>query len=432
MSTQLQLARNEVVTESMRQVAQREGVEADFVRAEVAAGKMVIPANRVHLEHQLKPIGIGRAITTKINANIGASPLSSDESGELHKLETALKYGADTVMDLSTGGDLDHCRCTLIEHSTAPLGTVPLYEMIIGRPIEELTYDDILQTCRKQAEQGVDFFTIHAGVLKEHLPLAEKRLAGIVSRGGSLLAEWMLHHNKQNPMYELFDELCAILSEYDVSFSLGDGLRPGCLADATDEAQLAELRTIGELTQRAWEKGCQVIVEGPGHVPFDQIERNMKLQEEICHGAPFYVLGPLVTDVAPGYDHITSAIGGTAAAYLGASYLCYVTPREHLGLPNDDDVRQGVIASRIAAHAADVARGLTNARQWDDDVSAARANLNWQKHLRLAMDPETARNMHDEKELEDTDHCTMCGKEWCSVRITKTLKETLSARSSIG
>jgi len=393
---------------------------------------MVIPANRVHLDHQLKPIGIGRAITTKINANIGASPLSSDESGELHKLETALKYGADTVMDLSTGGDLDHCRCTLIEHSPVPLGTVPLYEMIIGRPIEELTYDDILQTCRKQAEQGVDFFTIHAGILQDHLPLTEKRIAGIVSRGGSLLAGWMMHHNKENPMYEVFDELCAILAEYDVAFSLGDGLRPGCLADATDEAQLAELRTIGELTQRAWEKGCQVIVEGPGHVPFDQIEPNMKLQEEICQGAPFYVLGPLVTDVAPGYDHITSAIGGTAAAFYGASYLCYVTPREHLGLPNDDDVRQGVIASRIAAHAADVARGLANARKWDDDLSAARATLDWQNHLKLAMDPETARKMHDEMKLEDTDHCTMCGKEWCSVRITKTLNENISARSSIG
>ena len=425
MSTQLEQARQTEITEAMRQVAQAEGVEAELIRAEVAAGRLVIPANRVHLEHQLKPIGIGRAITTKINANIGASPLSSDESSELHKLETALHYGADTVMDLSTGGDLDHCRCTLIEHSPVPLGTVPLYEMIIGRSIEELTYDDILQTCRKQAEQGVDFFTIHAGILQDHLPLTEKRVAGIVSRGGSLLAGWMLHHNKQNPMYEMFDELCAILAEYDVAFSLGDGLRPGCLADATDEAQIAELRTIGELTQRAWEKGCQVIVEGPGHVPFDQIERNMKLQEQICQGAPFYVLGPLVTDVAPGYDHITSAIGGTAAAFYGASYLCYVTPREHLGLPNDDDVRQGVIACKIAAHAADVARGIPNARKWDDDLSAARANLDWQNHLRLAMDPETARKMHDEKQLEDTDHCTMCGKEWCSVRITKTLKETI-------
>jgi phosphomethylpyrimidine synthase len=427
MSTQLEQARQGTVTEPMLQVAQAEGVDAERVRAEIAAGKMVLPANRVHLEHQLKPMGIGRAITTKINANIGASPLSSDESGELHKLETALKYGADTVMDLSTGGDLDQCRSTLIEHSPVPLGTVPLYEMIINKPIEDLTYEDILQTCRKQAEQGVDFFTIHAGILQEHIPLTEKRLAGIVSRGGSLLARWMLHHNKQNPMYEVFDELCAILAEYDVAFSLGDGLRPGCLADATDEAQLVELRTIGELTQRAWEKGCQVIVEGPGHVPFDQIERNMKLQEEICQGAPFYVLGPLVTDVAPGYDHITSAIGGTAAAFYGASYLCYVTPREHLGLPNDDDVRQGVIASRIAAHAADVARGLPNARKWDDDLSTARANLDWQNHLKLAMDPETARQMHDEKKLEDTDHCTMCGKDWCSVRITKTLRESIKS-----
>jgi len=423
--TQLEQARQGIITKEMQQVARREGREAEFIRKEIAAGRMVIPANRLHLQGILQPIGIGRAITTKINANIGASPLDSDESGELDKLNIALKYGADTAMDLSTGGDVDRCRCNLIEHSPVPLGTVPMYEMIVHKPIEELTYDDILETCRKQVRQGVDFFTLHAGLLKEHLPLVESRLAGIVSRGGSLLARWMVHHNKENPFYEVFDEICDIMHENDVCFSLGDGLRPGCLADATDDAQIAELRVLGELTQRAWDKGCQVIVEGPGHVPYDQIERNMKLQQEICQDAPFYVLGPLVTDVAPGYDHITSSIGATAAAYYGAAFLCYVTPREHLGLPSVDDVRQGVIAYKIAAHAADVALGIPGARQWDDELSRARANLDWQKHLELAMDPETARAMHDEKNLPDTNHCTMCGKEWCSVRISKELRESV-------
>ena len=420
--TQLEEARRGVITEAIRLVANREGVDAELVLDEVAAGRLVIPANRVHLAGRLDPIGVGRAITTKVNANLGASPLASDESGELRKLEVALKYGADTVMDLSTGGQVDHCRCRLIEESPAPLGTVPLYEMIIGKPIEELTCDDILATCRKQAEQGVDFFTIHAGLLREHVPLAMKRVAGIVSRGGSLLAQWMVHHGRQNPFYEVFDELCAIMREYDVAFSLGDGLRPGCLADATDEAQLAELRTLGELTHRAQEQGCQVIVEGPGHVPFDQIERNMKLQQEICSGAPFYVLGPLVTDVAVGYDHITHAIGGTAAAYYGASFLCYVTPMEHLGLPGEEHVRQGVIACRIAAHAADVALGIAGARDWDDRLSKARADLDWETHLSLAMDPDRARQMRQETHLAQTDHCTMCGKDWCSVRISRRLR----------
>ncbi len=423
--TQLEQARAEIITDQMRQVAQKEAVDAEAIRREVAAGRMVIPANVVHLKDSLDPIGIGRAITTKINANIGASPLDSDDAYELRKLNTALKYGADTVMDLSTGGDVDRCRCNLIAHSPAPLGTVPLYEMIINKTIKELTYNDILATCRKQAEQGVDFFTVHAGLLKEHLPLTKTRIAGIISRGGSLLAQWMLYHNKQNPFYEIFDDLCDIVHDYDVAFSLGDGLRPGCLADATDKAQIAELHTLGELTQRAWDKGCQVIVEGPGHVPFDQIEYNMKLQKDICQGAPFYVLGPLVTDIAPGYDHITSSIGATAAAYHGAAFLCYVTPREHLGLPSEDDVRQGVIAYKIAAHAADVALGLPGARKWDDELSKARAELDWQKHLGLAIDPETARKMHDEKKLSPTDHCTMCGKDWCSVRINKEIRETL-------
>ncbi len=419
--TQFMAARKNIITAQMTSVARDESVSPEMIRDEIAAGRLVIPANVHHLKGQLKPVGIGRAITTKINANIGASPLDSDTAGELQKLKIALKYGADAVMDLSTGSNVDTTRCNLIEHSPAPLGTVPLYEMIINRPIDELTYDIILDTCRKQAEQGVDFFTIHAGILKEHLPLVKGRIAGIVSRGGSLLAHWMISHNKQNPFYDIFDDLCDIMKEYDVSFSLGDGLRPGCLADATDEAQIAELRTLGELTQRAWDKGCQVIVEGPGHVPFDQIEHNMKIQQEICQNAPFYVLGPLVTDIAPGYDHITSAIGATAAAYHGAAFLCYVTPREHLGLPTEDDVRQGAIAYKIAAHAADVALGLPGVRERDDQLSRARANLDWDTHLSLSLDPETARRMHDEKKLDNTDHCTMCGKDWCSVRISKEL-----------
>jgi len=423
--TQLELARKNTITPQMQRVAQREQVSPETICREIASGRLVIPANRIHLDGELDPAGIGRAITTKINANIGASPLDSDEVNELSKMEVAIKFGADAVMDLSTGGNVDHCRCNLIDHCSVPMGTVPLYEMIIHRSIDELTHKEILNTCLKQAQQGVDFFTIHAGLLREHLPLTKKRIMGIVSRGGSLLGQWMVHHNKQNPFYEVFDDICDIMREYDVCFSLGDGLRPGCLADATDDAQIAELRTLGELTQRAWEKGCQVMVEGPGHVPFNQIEYNMKIQREICQGAPFYVLGPLVTDVAPGYDHITSAIGATAAAYYGAAFLCYVTPREHLGLPCLDDVRQGVIAYKIAAHAADVALGIGNARQWDDKLSKARADLDWKTHLDLALDSETAHRMHDEKKLPNTDHCTMCGKDGRSARSSKALRENL-------
>ena len=424
--TQLTQARNGIVTDAMRAVAAKENHDPEFIRDRIAQGTLCIPANTIHAQANLDPAGIGRDLTTKINANIGASPLDSCIEDEYKKLMTAVKYGADAVMDLSTGGQVDQCRTRLIQASTVPVGTVPLYEMIIDKPIEELTAEMILATCEKQAAQGVDFFTIHAGLLAEHVPLTAKRIAGIVSRGGSLIAQWMRYHNKQNPFYDLFDELCAIMSQYDVCFSLGDGLRPGALADATDDAQLAELRTLGELTARAQEAGCQVIVEGPGHVPFDQIEYNMKIQQEICNGAPFYVLGPIVTDIAPGYDHITSAIGATAAAYHGAAFLCYVTPREHLGLPNDHDVRQGVIAYKIAAHAADVALKIPGARDRDDQLSAARANLDWPTHLALSLDPDTARQMHDEKQLPDTNHCTMCGKQWCSVRINKELQESLA------
>ncbi len=421
--TQIQQAKAGNITPEMKIVAEKEYVSAELIRDEIAAGRLVIPANKVHLADNLDPIGIGRAISTKINANIGASPLDSSNEGELEKMKIALEYGADAIMDLSTGGNVDNCRCNLIDHCPAPVGTVPLYEMIInGKPIEELTYSDILTVIEKQARQGVDFFTIHAGLLQEHVPLAKKRLAGIVSRGGALIAKWMNYHNKQNPFYHIFDDICDIMREYDVCFSLGDGLRPGALADASDEAQFGELKALGELTERAWEKGCQVMVEGPGHVPYNQIEHNMKLQQELCKGAPFYVLGPLVTDIAPGYDHITSAIGATAAAVHGACFLCYVTPREHLGLPDINDVKQGVIAYKIAAHAADVALGLPHAREWDDKLSTARANLDWKTHLDLAIDTETATKMHQEKRLDQTDHCTMCGKEWCSVRISRDLK----------
>jgi phosphomethylpyrimidine synthase len=427
--TQLERARLGEVTPEMQSVARREPhLTAEAVRDEVAAGRMIIPANRVHLGFQLEPMCIGRASRTKVNANMGASPVSSSTTEEVEKLKWAERWGADTVMDLSTGGDLDACREDILRNSRVPIGTVPIYSMIIGRRIEELTEKEILAGVLHQAKQGVDYFTIHAGVLREHLPLVKKRVIGIVSRGGSLLAKWMLVHGKQNPMYTLFDEICDIMREYDVSFSLGDGLRPGGLADASDAAQLSELQTLGELTERAWKRGCQVMIEGPGHVPFDQIEYNMKLERRVCHGAPFYVLGPLVTDVFPGYDHITSCIGATAAAYHGASMLCYVTPKEHVGLPKKEDVKQGCVAYRIAAHAADVALGIPGTRDWDDELTKARAALNWERHFELAFDGDTARAFHDEDLDVDTDFCAMCGHDWCSVRISKEIVEFASGK----
>ncbi|MEM6751347.1 MAG: phosphomethylpyrimidine synthase ThiC, partial [Planctomycetota bacterium] len=358
----------------MQRVAEREDhLTPAQVRDEVAAGRMVIPANKHHLGYELDPMAIGRASKTKVNANMGASPVSSGTDEEVEKLRWAERWGADTVMDLSTGGDLDACRQALIENSTVPIGTVPIYSMIIGRKIEDLDVQMILETVEHQAKQGVDYMTIHAGVLKEHLRLAKDRLIGLVSRGGSLLAKWMLHHNAQNPMNTAWEDICAVMREHDVTFSIGDGCRPGGLADATDALQLAELEELGKLTERAWRCGVQVMVEGPGHVPLDQIEFNMKLQRYLCHGAPFYVLGPLVTDIFPGYDHITSCIGATSAGYHGASMLCYVTPKEHLGLPKKDDVKQGCIAYKIAAHAADVALGIPGARKRDDELTKARA-----------------------------------------------------------
>ncbi len=428
--TQLERARLGEITKEMRRVAEREPhLTPEQVRDEVAAGRMVIPANRTHLAYGLDPMCIGRASATKINANLGASPISSSTDEEVEKMRWAVKWGADTVMDLSTGGDLVACRDAIVRASPVPIGTVPIYSMIIGRKIEDLTHDMILAGIEAQAKQGVDYMTIHAGVLREHLPLVKNRLIGIVSRGGSLLAKWMLVHRKQNPMYELWDEICDILREHDVTFSIGDGLRPGGLADATDAAQLAELNTLGELTERAWAKGVQVMIEGPGHVPFDQIEFNMKLERRLCHGAPFYVLGPLVTDIFPGYDHITSCIGATAAAYHGASMLCYVTPKEHLGLPKADDVKQGCIAYKIAAHAADVALGIPAARDRDDELTKARAALNWEKHIALSFDPDTARAYHDEDLAVDADFCAMCGHDWCSVRISKEIVEFASGKA---
>ena len=428
--TQLEHARLGVVTPEMRRVAEREPhLSAEQVRDEVAAGRMIIPANRVHLGYRLDPMAIGRASLTKVNANMGASPVSSGTEDEVEKLRWAERWGADTVMDLSTGGDIDACREAILRDSTVPIGTVPIYSMILDRRIEDLGYDHILESLLHQAKQGVDYFTIHAGLLRAHLPLVKDRLIGIVSRGGSLLAKWMLHHGDENPMYTIFDDICDVMRRYDVSFSLGDGLRPGGLADASDAAQLAELFTLGELTERAWRKGVQVMIEGPGHMPFDQIEYNMKLQRRVCHGAPFYVLGPLVTDIFPGYDHFTSGIGATAAAYHGAAMLCYVTPKEHLGLPKKDDVKQGCIAYKIAAHAADVALGIPGTRDRDDELTKARAALNWERHFELSFDPDYARALHDEDLAVDTDFCAMCGHDWCAVRISKEIQVFASGKA---
>jgi len=428
--TQLESARLGITTPQMRRVAQREPhLTAEQIRDEVASGRMVIPANIHHLAKNLDPMCIGRASTTKVNANMGASPVSSGTDEEVEKLRWAERWGADTVMDLSTGGDLDACRQAILDASTVPIGTVPIYSMIIGTKLEDLDESLVMQTLEHQARQGVDYFTIHAGVRFAHLKYVKNRLIGIVSRGGSLLAKWMLTHNKDNLMYTMWDDICDLMRKHDITFSIGDGLRPGGLADASDHAQFAELDTIGELTERAWRRGVQVMVEGPGHVPFDQIEYNAKLQRRLCHGAPFYVLGPLVTDVFPGYDHITSAIGATSIAYHGASMLCYVTPKEHLGLPKKGDVKDGCIAYKIAAHAADVALGIPGSRDWDDELTKARAALNWNQHFELAYDEDTARAFHDEDLDVDTDFCAMCGHDWCSVRISKEIQEFASGKA---
>jgi phosphomethylpyrimidine synthase len=421
--TQLERARQGEITPEIEYVAHCEGLPAAQVREEVARGRMVIPANRAHLEQGLRPIGIGIAARTKINANIGKSSLSSDVGCELQKLFAAVELGADTVMDLSTGPGIDEVRGRLIAAATVPVGTVPIYQVAEElEDIREMRPADFLRVVEQQARQGVDYMTIHAAILREHLPLARRRVTGIVSRGGSLVAQWMAAHDQENPLLVHFDKLCEIMREHDVTWSLGDALRPGCLADASDEAQFAELRVMGELGRRARALGCQVMIEGPGHLPLDQIERNMRLQQQWCDEAPFYVLGPVVTDIAPGYDHITSAIGAAVAAWHGAAMLCYVTPKEHLGLPGVEDVRQGVIAAKIAAHAADVARHRPGARQRDDAISQARFAFDWEQQFRLALDPQTARRLHDETlpdpEFKHAQYCSMCGPKFCAMKNT--------------
>ncbi|HJZ99135.1 MAG TPA: phosphomethylpyrimidine synthase ThiC, partial [Candidatus Solibacter sp.] len=419
--TQMHYARQGVVTEEMHYVAKREKLAPETVRAEVARGRMIIPANINHTN--LEPMCIGVASACKINANIGNSAVTSDAAGELEKLADSVKYGADTVMDLSTGGDIPGIRKAIIKASPVPIGTVPIYEALSRvRRVEDLTAQVMLEVIEEQAEQGVDYMTIHAGILVQHIPLTTKRVTGIVSRGGSILAEWMVKNHKQNMLYECFEDICKIFQKHDVSFSLGDGLRPGSLADASDEAQFAELATLGELTKKAWDYDVQVMIEGPGHIPMDQIEMQVVKERELCYEAPFYTLGPLVTDFAPGYDHITSAIGAAMIGWHGASMLCYVTPKEHLGLPNRDDVKAGIIAYKIAAHAADIARHRPGARDRDDALSRARYTFDWNRQFELSLDPETARSMHDEtlpeEGFKDAHFCSMCGPKFCSMNIS--------------
>jgi phosphomethylpyrimidine synthase len=430
--TQIEAARKGMVTEEMQFVARREGLEPELIRDEVARGRLVIPANHEHLKKSLEPMGIGVACKCKINANIGNSAVTSKIDDELEKLHTAVHLGADTVMDLSTGGNIDAIRQAIVDASPVPIGTVPIYQLVqeVKDP-NDITPRQMLDMVEHQARQGVDYMTIHAGVLLEYLPLTTQRVTGIVSRGGSLMGAWMLAHHQQNAWYTHFDELCEIVKAYDVTFSLGDGLRPGCLADANDEAQFAELKTLGELTLKAWQHDCQVMIEGPGHIPMHLVKMNVEKEREMCYEAPFYVLGPLVTDIAPGYDHITSAIGAALAAEAGAAMLCYVTPKEHLGLPNKDDVRQGVIAYKIAAHAGDIARGRKDVRKRDDELSRARFEFDWNRQFELSLDPETARAMHDEtlpqEVFKSAKFCSMCGPKFCSMRVTQDIRKMAEA-----
>ena len=424
--SQMHYARQGVVTEEMEYVARREKISAELVRSEVGRGRMIIPANINHPE--LEPMAIGVASLCKINANIGNSAVSSNIDEELKKLHTAVHHGADTVMDLSTGGSIHEIREAILRHSPVPIGTVPIYEAISRvKRVEDLTASIMLEVIEEQAAQGVDYMTIHAGVLIQYVPMVAKRITGIVSRGGAILAQWMTHHHRQNFLYECFEEICKIFKKYDVSFSLGDGLRPGCLADASDEAQFAELKTLGELTRIAWKHDVQVMIEGPGHVPMHKIKEQVDLENEYCDEAPFYTLGPLVTDIAPGYDHITSAIGAAMIGWYGASMLCYVTPKEHLGLPNEKDVKDGIIAYKIAAHAADVARQRPGARDRDDALSYARYKFDWEKQFELSLDPETARSMHDEtlpdEQYKEAAFCSMCGPKFCSMNYSSKVDE---------
>lgn len=438
--TQMSYGRSGVVTPQMERVAEREELPPETIRDEVARGRMVIPANPAHTV--LDPMAIGLKARVKINANIGSSPTTSDVQEEVEKLAVSVSWGADTVMDLSTGKRIQETRQAIIESSSVPIGTVPIYEAVesVKKP-EDLTKEILLDVVRRQAEQGVDYMTIHAGLLLEHLPLCQHRVTGIVSRGGGLLARWMVEHRAENPLYEAFDEILEICRAHDVTISLGDGLRPGSIADASDAAQFAELDTLGELTERAWARDVQVMVEGPGHIPLDQLQENVERQQRICHEAPFYTLGPLVTDIAPGYDHITSAIGAAVVGWHGTSMLCYVTPKEHLGLPEAEDVKQGLIAYRIAAHAADLARGNKRAATWDRKLSEARFNFDWNEQFRLALDPDTAREMHDATLADDyfksAEFCSMCGPKFCPMHnfrdvdwdeVRKVVAERRSAR----
>ncbi len=433
--TQMHHARQGLLTEEMDHVAKREDLPPSLVMEEVARGRMIIPANINHAN--LEPMGIGIAARCKVNANIGASPTTSDVQQEVEKLNLAVRYGADTVMDLSTGGvNLDEARTAIIQASPVPIGTVPVYQALesVHGSVQKLDEDDFLHIIEKHCQQGVDYQTIHAGLLIEHLPKVRGRITGIVSRGGGVLAQWMLYHHRQNPLYTRFDDICEIFKRYDCSFSLGDSLRPGCQHDASDAAQLAELHTLGELTRRAWEHDVQVMVEGPGHVPMDQIEFNVRKQMEECSEAPFYVLGPLVTDIAPGYDHITSAIGAALAGWHGTAMLCYVTPKEHLGLPNAEDVREGLIAYKIAAHAADIARHRPGARDRDDELSRARYAFDWNRQFELSLDPERARSYHDETLPADiykqAEFCSMCGPKHCPMQ-TKITDEDVAALEQV-
>ena len=425
--SQMHYARRGDVTPEMEFVALREGLDPTFVRDEIARGRAIIPANVNHPE--IEPMIIGRNFLVKINANIGNSAITSSIEEEVEKMTWATKWGADTVMDLSTGKNIHETREWILRNSPVPIGTVPIYQALekVNGKAEELTWELYRDTLVEQAEQGVDYFTIHAGVLLRYVPLTASRVTGIVSRGGSIMAKWCLSHHKENFLYTHFEEICELMKEYDVSFSLGDGLRPGCTADANDAAQFGELETLGELTKIAWKHDVQVMIEGPGHVPMHLIKENMDKQLEICHEAPFYTLGPLVTDIAPGYDHITSAIGAAMIGWFGTAMLCYVTPKEHLGLPNKKDVKDGVITYKIAAHAADLAKGHPTARHWDDVLSKARFEFRWEDQFDLALDPETAREFHDETlpapGAKVAHFCSMCGPHFCSMKITQEVRE---------
>ncbi len=425
--SQMHYARQGIVTAEMEFVAIRENMPVEFVRNEIALGRAIIPANINHPE--LEPMIIGRKFLVKINANLGNSAVSSSIAEEVEKMTWATRWGADTVMDLSTGNNIHETREWIIRNSCVPIGTVPIYQALekVGGKAEDLTWEIYRDTLIEQAQQGVDYFTVHAGVLLRYIPLTAKRVTGIVSRGGSILAKWCLTHHKENFLYTHFEEICEIMKAYDVSFSLGDGLRPGSIADANDKAQFAELETLGELTDKAWKHDVQVMIEGPGHVPMHLIKENMDKQLTLCKEAPFYTLGPLTTDVAPGYDHITSAIGAAMIGWFGTALLCYVTPKEHLGLPNKKDVKDGIIAYKIAAHAADLAKGHPGARQWDDTLSKARFEFRWQDQFNLSLDPETAESFHDQtlpaQGAKLAHFCSMCGPQFCSMKITQDVRD---------